>query len=223
MLLPLFFVLIYVGFLVISATRVAYDQLGHRLLAPVYVPLALFLLLLIAPLLEKDAFAGGRGGTRRFVMLLLGVWLLYAATVTALMVRKSMTEGLGYSARVWRESATARYVREHDMSCVFYSNDPNALYILTGKVGKMSPRKRYYNSPQSAGELNALQKVWPPEGEACLVWFTHRQWNYLFTVEELAEVVAMQPLAIFDDGAVYSIRRRTASMTDKQTHTIAKE
>ncbi len=201
------FVLLYTAFLVLSAARVAYDQLGHRLLSPAYVPLAFVLVLS----LQKGIFrkeTSGRFSTRlrSFVVVFFIAWLLYLAGATALMVRKALVDGLGYNGRLWRSSAVVSYLRQHELSCPIYTNDPNALYFLTGHVGRMSPRKTFYNSPSVAGDLSALRGNWPPEGKACLVWFNERAWNYLFTVEELSTAVDIRPIASFDDGAIYEVQ-----------------
>jgi len=204
----LIFVLFYSGVIVISSTTTAYDQISDRLLSPIYIPV-IFILFFISDkilswLLESLHL-------KLITMLfIIGIVLLISYPVkSTIHIMKDFIElsGWGYSCDSWRESETIEYVSRHKLlekSYTLYSNEPEAVYILTNLKTKRSPAKTFYNSPQLLN-INQIQKdVWLSAENVCLIWFDKTNRSFLFTIDELQKNINMTEVAHFKDGEIYT-------------------
>jgi hypothetical protein len=205
-------IIAYAGFLLVSSTSTAYDQINNRLLSPIYIPLTLLLIsfasLIIRSITQKWL---SHKWVKILPSLMVGVWLVYPALVTNYLITREMTQGSGYSGMIWRNSQTIHYLVQNQKlmsECVIYTNGPDVLYILANLSSKMSPQKTMHNSPQTAQNLSDLKSQWPEESNSCLVWLDNVDRNYLFTVDELMNVSDLYQIVHLDDGAMYYIKRK---------------
>lgn len=199
----------YTAFLVISSTTTAYDQIGDRLLSPVFVPLTLLLLILAQAIVEPYRRHFSKKVVNSFLIIGIAIWLVYPIRATILKAVNLTQSGQGYSNKAWRDSETIQYLLQHrtlESECTFYTNGPDAAYILAHFAAKMSPG---YNSPETVNGISRLRGSWPEESKACLVWFDRiDRRKYLFTIDELQTVANINLIARLDDGAIYSITRK---------------
>jgi hypothetical protein len=208
----LLLIIAYAGFLLVSSTIIAYDQIDNRLLSPVFVPLTLLLLILASKILTsvtRQWLSPTRANTLLAAAAVM--CLLYPARATMSSIANAMSHGEGYSGESWRSSQTIEYLRQNRAlvsECVIYSNAPDAIYILADLTAKMSPKKGSYNSPELVQDVSSLRKSWPEQGNSCLVWFDNKFRDYLFTVDELQTVANMQLIMRTADGAVYSVSKK---------------
>jgi len=205
-------IIAYVGFLLVSSTTTAHDKIGNRLLSPVFVPITLLFLLLVSKILTSLT---ERRLSQKRVSILLAVtivmWLVYPARATMSLITNAMSQGQGYSSKIWRNSQTIKYLLQNrtlESECVIYTNGPDALYILANLTARMSPRRTMYNSPKIINDISSLKGFWPEESNSCLIWFDRIGRNYLFTLDELRTVANMQQIIRFEDGAIYSVKRK---------------
>ena len=205
-------IVVYTLTLVISATTTAYDWIDSRQLSPLYVPLTLLLLMLA----ERSASMLRARLSRRLTDAVLvtgfAAWLLYPVTTASLEIIKWVDEGAGgFNSTEWRESETIEFLQrepfETDPS--FYSDAPDALYILADFEAGFGPVKTAYNSPQTVAEAQDLAGHWPQQEQVYLVWFHGIQREYLYTVEELQTLANIEPILQFADGTIYSISSKT--------------
>ncbi len=208
----LIFVLFYVGIIVISSTTTAYDHIDNRLLSPIYVP-ATFILFFgsdkILTWLQK-----------KFSPKLITV--LFAAAIVMLMtfpVRNTIyivndyieQSGWEYNSKPWRDSETIQYLIKHrslETGFTFYSNAPEAVYILANIETMWSPAKTMYNSPQLLSANSKLNSNWQGDGKVCLVWFNKIDRDFLFTINELQKNTKMAEIAHFQDGEIYTFTEK---------------
>lgn len=208
---PIVFVVLYVGFLVYSATTTAIDPIGERLLAPVFVPV----MLVAFGIMETGVPAWRAMFVPRVVAIAAGlvalVWLVHRADLTMAYVSRVRNDGDQFTSLAWRTSPTVAYVRAGQLpqDCLLMSNDPSALYLLTELVARSSAVRGRYNSPDIVTpDAEQLRGAFPPAERACLIWFDTLNKGIYFTPEELGRIAAMQERARFSDGAIYLVTRK---------------
>ena len=198
------FILCYMGPLLLTA-MITSVSLGVRMLSPVYVPLFLLALRLaqeFAALLKK-----------RFLQplvnrLLIAIACLLAfgagAEIAGITVLRAVRGAGGYNVAFWRKSETIQSLRRRfDADALYYSNAPDAIYILADLQTRMSPTKRAEASADKA--LTTLKNRWPPSPHANLVWFDRCHRDYLFSVGELQSVAEISLQVRLSDGAIYAV------------------
>jgi len=205
------FATIYIVFLVISSTVTANDQIGDRLLSPIYVPFTLFLLVFGQTCIEPYRKRFPRKIVDFILFIGIAIWLVYPVRSTILDAKHQIRNGQGYNSKDWVESETVQYLNQHrtlEAECVFYTNDPVAAYIMTDLAAIRSPAKLRYNSKDIVTDLPSLKGSWPEEKSACLVWFNQITRVYLYTVRELKTIANFTLIGRFRDGVIYSITRK---------------
>jgi hypothetical protein len=120
------FTALYLVALVAAASTTRIDPINARLLAPVFPAIVLGVWTL-----ADVALAGRR--RRRLASALLVVWLLYPVTRAAVEVADRYAHGAGgYSRDVWQNADVVHWLRRHPIAAPVVSNEPDALYLLTG-------------------------------------------------------------------------------------------
>ncbi len=184
----------YLAAVVVATTVFVSDPIGDRLLAPAYIPV----LLLVLAGLERLGHILGRGRGRawipRFavpaVVLLMLVQPLYWGTK---IVRSWVANGVGeYTRPVWQESATAAWLRETPPPGRLLSNDPAAVYLLTGLKVEGSPR-----IDEEPGDRMGTGDY--------LAWFARSHRPFRRPAEELDRRFLLEPVAVLEDGAVLQV------------------
>jgi Dolichyl-phosphate-mannose-protein mannosyltransferase len=200
--------LVYVAFLVVNATRIAFDPIDARLLSPVVVPM--FVVFLALTRSAHDLAKPGRVLRRAIAVLIVALGVVLLMNIlrkTAGDIASHRREGRGYNALTWRTKPLIHALRRDSLptDCVFYSNDPwGGSYYLDSPV-RVTPQKTYYRSPdRRAGDLAALRGVWPPEERACLLWFNSSH-SHLYTLDELRTILRIEPLLVLNEEGVYFI------------------
>jgi hypothetical protein len=198
---PALLAILYIGLLLTTSAYAQVNFFDNRYLSPVYLPLLLALLILLAE-------AGSRFQERlkpenynRLLFAVLTLLIAYSLVLAALGMVSSLSNGPGgYSTQAWQDSELVQYLRGNSdlADRPIYSNGPDAAYILSGLEASYSPgRERGTATPgQTRG--------WP-ESESYLIWFDRVERGYLFTLEELREMATIRSLARFSDGGVYTV------------------
>jgi uncharacterized membrane protein (UPF0136 family) len=200
------FIAVYSALLVISSTTTAYDSIGDRLLSPLYVPCTLILFILAESISAPYRKRYSGKAVNSVLAVVLSIWLLYPLNVTFFRAAYIAPLGKGYSGKVWRESETMRYIRQHHAggaSGAIYTNAAAAVYILTNIETATSPAETSYNSMEAPMDIAELRGVWPREGTAYLIWFDIVEQDNLFSVDDLRSVAKIMLIARFADGSVY--------------------
>lgn len=160
----------YLSLLVITASRVAHDQLHHRLLSPAYPPLVIMLLK------SYEIAVMPRLPNLRAQLAVLGVMVLLflpkPVVYTLHRIRETYQTGTGCESQVWRNSPTLRFVRETTLNDPIYSNAPDAIYLYTGRKCRLAPRKTFYQSYVPATrDLAQFGDVVAHSRSVYMVWF----------------------------------------------------
>jgi len=207
--LLLVFIIFYSGLIIISSTTTAYDQISDRLLSPIYLPILIIIFFLSDKILTwlTKSFQ-----LKTITVLLFVCFILIIksqAGNTGHMIKEYVNlSGCGYGSDSWKKSETIEYLTQHaglSDGFTLYSNEPEAVYILTNYTTTRSPAKTYYNSTQIV-KINPYQKdLRLDTTNACLIWFDKANRSFLFTVDELKTDRKMTEIAHLNDGAIYTL------------------
>jgi hypothetical protein len=208
----LLFVIFYSGIIIISSTTTAYDKIANRLLSPVFVPLLFIIFLILDNMLTRLS----KYFHRRFlsIVFLVGVmfWMRYHVTRTIYNIEEYIEDSGGeYSGKVWKDNSVIRYLNNHkklESEYSFYSNAPEAVYILANIDTKWSPSKTMYNSPQLLNTNPAIIDIYNEKNKVCLVWFNDMDRNFLFTIDELQKSRPIVKVVQLKDGEIYTFAKQ---------------
>jgi hypothetical protein len=201
------FVVVYVGYLVASASIVAFGAINTRFLLPVFVPTVV----LGAWLFERvrDRIAAPR---LRTVLTVVGVaWVVLNVGWFAGRAVNYAREGAGgYATERWHDSELMADVDRLDLGTPTYSNDARAINLFLEKPVAVSVAKTYFNSDTETGALPKFVRTVTCAGEAQLVWFRPNGASYLYTPDELTAHVQLEPVVERSDGTIYRVTPLTA-------------
>lgn len=204
----LLFVLFYTGVIVISSTTTAYDQISDRLLSPIFIPIVFILFFIF----DKIHSWITKFFHLKFITFLffIGIvlWISYPVKNTIHIIEEYIElSGLGYSSDSWRKSEIIEYLTRHETlgrDHSLYSNEPDAVYLLTNLNVKRSPAKTFYNSPQHFDIYPNQKESWVVGENVCLIWFDKSNRSFLFTIDELQKNINMMEVAHLKDGEIYT-------------------
>jgi hypothetical protein len=198
-------IVVYTGYLVASASIVAFGAINTRFLLPVFVPTVV----LTAWLFEKvrDQL---RSQALRTAMTLIGVaWVVVNVMWFAGRAIGYAADGAGgYASERWHNSALMKDVALLDTSVPTYSNDARAVAIFTDKPVQVSVSKTFFNSDSETGHLPNFVRRVECNGRAQLIWFLPNGASYLYTLDELREHVRLTPMVERADGIIYEVTPR---------------
>lgn len=122
-------------------------------------------------------------------------------------LEQSYHSGVGYAGTRWKESRLIKDIASLDSHIPIFTNAPDAVYTLTGKIVSMIPRR--INT--GTGEVRSAYEdelVWM-KGELAakrgvLVYFNTVPWrSYLPSKEELRTKLGLHPVITELDGSIY--------------------
>ncbi len=205
------FTFIYLAVLLLTSAMGKYDRIGDRLLAPVFIPLTLLLLVFFRDA-RKSLRPGVAGKGLGFVVLALVALTLFswgrmAATVA---VNRAKFGAGGYSSVKWQESPLCAHLRTHRLrrDLKVYSNAPDATYLFSGVSAERSPMKKGVAKGGWVRDREAPAAFWPEGGPVILVWFQGKYSREQFAPEELEGSFKLDQSDRFADGSVYIVSRR---------------
>jgi hypothetical protein len=197
------YALLYVAFVILSATRVHFDAIDDRLLAPVYVFVIALAFLLVEALLGGIETHIKGGLPVVFVLILLVAWTFYPVNRLRdkIPTLKAIADASRESDRAWHDSGLMERIREADLDGPVYTNAPLPVLLYSGLTVEAVPPHL---------------EDWSPEA-AVLVWFdAFPPCNFArkhciqtdYTPADLAGHIPPEPLLTADDGAVYVLQDR---------------
>jgi 4-amino-4-deoxy-L-arabinose transferase-like glycosyltransferase len=202
------FIVAYVGGLIASMFFLDADlTLDGRMLAPVYVSMLVLVLFLVPGFIRADKNRLLWGASIILCIALAGTHLIWSSA----RVRTYHREGQGYTRREWRESPTIRRVKALPSDVRVYSNAPDAIYFLIGKLTEWVPPERNYLTglPNSGylGQVTAMgERIRSRKG--VLVYFNGITWRpALPSARELREELPFLVVEGTGDGFILRAQR----------------
>ncbi|HHW30959.1 MAG TPA: hypothetical protein GXX20_04685 [Clostridiaceae bacterium] len=200
---PLAIIVFYIPYLVISASSIAFDTIDDRLMSPVFVPLVLILLYVLALILNTIDDSKNKRINLYFLSGILLIFLIYPAVKVVGNVRQSITEGAGvFSTDRWHNSDLINYIKENPLNGAIYSNNPDAIYVISGLTAMYTPKK---NSLYEYG-LEKFKDSLTGNFNSYIVWFNGNNPGTIYNVEELGLYFKIEPVKELSDGIIYIIK-----------------
>lgn len=201
----LLFILLYTLFIIYTTSTTALSEIDDRYMSPIFAPLILSLFYLIDTWMYKYAVKTGNTIPQTILAAFLVIWLMYPALITYKTVKTEIEQGAGgFHSSYWMESDLISYLKNNDLSGTIYTNEPSAVYALTGRAYNPSPEKFAYESQVSTDDLLRFQADLQSRGVIYLVWFNTDWWKgYLYDVDDFRNLCDLERIAALQNGDVY--------------------
>jgi len=201
-------ILLFIIFYCITLIIFQFDELNNRLLTPVFIPVTLLLFFFIEQFFKLLSYRFKPNFIKISAVLVILLLSLAPAKVTISLAANYIENGgWGFNNKRWKNSETIEYLLEHpfiEYEHSIYTNDPNAIFILTNRIFNWAPRK----DDLKTDKIFKLVNLWPKENAAYLVWFNNIGRKFLFTIDDLKSVINMEQITRFNDGAIYLITKK---------------
>lgn len=192
------FTIIYLLFVVITASISRFETLYSRFFSPVYIPLIWITSNWLRQFFKKYILPG-----KTRVAMTMGILVFILFQYGQLDTDNETWDGVkdagipGYAEDQWRLSPTVEFVEKDaglfQKGYTVYSDASDALYFFTGRVGKFLPHKEY--KPGIAEFLH--------DRHCYVVWFNDGENSDLVDQHFITGIKKMKLLKQFGDGAVY--------------------
>jgi hypothetical protein len=204
----LLFTFIYTIFMIYTTSTTALSQTDDRYMSPIFTPLILSLFYLIDRLMYKYSVKTGNTFPRAIIATSLVIWLMYPIFTTYRTVKAYIEEGAGgFHTADWVESDLISYLKSSELSGTIYTNEPSAVYALTGRFYHPSPEKFAYESQVPTDDLLRFQADLQSRGVIYMVWFNTDWWKgYLYDIDDLKNIFDLERIVTRKDGDVYRVR-----------------
>ncbi len=205
--LPAIFALLYVALVIVDVSFIdASEPLNGRILSPAFIATLVFGTGLWHHIL--GLWPGSRWGKKATIIGAALLGCAYADTAV-IWTQRIHKEGLGYTARVWRESETLRKLSALPADVLIYTNAPDIVTIVTGRPAKELPPKIHRPSgkpnPNYPTGLQAMRERL--RNGAVVAYLRRATWRQpLYGSEaELKAKLDLQLRAAAADGSIYGI------------------
>lgn len=204
------FLVIYGGSVIVSASITSLDRLDNRLLAPLLVPLVV-LVAFTADRLPGLVPIEHRRMADLAVAMVLTLWLLVSFARTVDLAAQRGRDGVGYAASRWQDSPLVTAITRTPQRRLLYSNDPYAVYSLTGREPVYaSPSRGDVRSVEHAGDVSTLVQR-ACAGHVLLAWFARPDTTSdRLSLSELRRLVVLERIATTNDGLLFAVTPKRA-------------
>jgi hypothetical protein len=204
----LLFTSIYTIFMVYTTSTTALSPIDDRYMSPIFTPLILSLFYLLDRLIYKYSVKTGNTFPRAIIATSLVIWLIYPIFTTYRTVKTYIEEGAGgFHTAYWVESDLISYLKSSKLPGTIYTNEPSAVYALTGRFYHPSPEKFAYESQVPTDDLLRFQADLQSRGVIYMVWFNTDWWKgYLYDIDDLRIIFDLERIVTRKDGDVYLVR-----------------
>lgn len=207
--MPVFvFGVVYSVFILLSATFSNMDGLGGRLLVPLFIPFGVLAIGAVRSLVQViSRMAPPRLYTVFTAMGLLAVMIPQVAASYEVLQR-FLDRRMTFLSEAWTNSPTLAALRERWKGEEVFSNQPEAVYIITGIEARPIPSKTLYNSTTPATSVTELVGAWPPHNRALIVWFdVYLKSRGFYTPDEIARFTHELSNLDLPDGKLMEVQR----------------
>lgn len=199
------FSVIYLLYLIISATNIGFTKLTYRFLSPVYIPL-------VISIIVSANYAGlDVNKIKRVILNIIIIFLIIGSAISVLFASiDNLENGTGvYSNDQWKSSETLDFLKENPIEDGVYSNFPHQLYYFSGiKQARYTPLRNVQGSSKEIDGYSLLNESLTDSN--FIVWLEieeqdNRDW--LYDLEEIDDVYQLIIFREFSDGKIYKIEK----------------
>jgi len=196
-----FFSLLYILFLIITATLSRFEGLNSRFLSPVFIPLLWSGTSWIVSVSQRSKPAVKKS------LMIAGVLLFFAFQWNQLTIDYETWDGVkdagipGYTEDQWTKSETVNFIQKDSFpfrkDYTVYSDAPDAVYFFSGKPAKYLPHKDPgWDLEQFMGDPHCY-----------MIWFNDGNDPDQVDTSFVTRVKKMKLVKKFNDGAIYEFDR----------------
>lgn len=196
------FSVLYLAYLIASATAVAFEPINSRYVVPIYIPAVLALLTAADQLYRYMHERGSKMVFFHIIYIVIAVcYLVYPLLNTASAVSHNYRNGAGgYAAEQWHKNTDfLEYMKDGQAS--YYSNYADAVYYLSG-IRTFSPPKK--SGPPMYG-IEGFKHAVINDKASYIIWFSKGASPALYNPDELAEMFELKEIGDFNNGSVFMI------------------
>ncbi len=199
----------YLLFLLVSLSFVDFaTPMDDRIFSAVYVPAVI----LVGAAMWKRWIGSGRA-VRGVILLAVAALIILDAQRGRVLAGHWREAGRGYAGVNWQSSRTIAALRTLPPDAVVYTNAPDAVYFLTGRVTKSVPARIIFwtGKPNRSYREQLAQMVQELSGTAGrVVYFDHGDKRFVPSQRQLESDLAKQrqaPASVlrFEDGEIFSL------------------
>ena len=188
------FVVLYLAGMLLLATIVSFDPINDRILAPVFVPIIVLILFAIDKVIRSCGRFYAPACCGIVVALIVWIAIVPAGNCWKVLSVKHR-KGSSYTSRAWNTSPLVAWLKANPLEGVVYCNMPDAVYLQTGIVTRLSPRRR--------SDLRAFDKRISTFPDVYFVWCRNTYRTYLYNPRDMHKAgIKMRMIAKFKDGFV---------------------
>jgi hypothetical protein len=204
------FIAIYIVYLVMSATTVAFEPINSRYLVPVFIP-AVFIVAISMDYgltMLNERFDAKEVKVAAVIILL--AYLIYPALNTGAALAGYMENGAGgFNTAVWHRNPLIGYMKNiagriSEEDATYYSSNADAIYALTGVRAFSMPKK---NGPDMYG-YGQFEAAVQRDEHSYIVWFKGGVPPTLYNLNDIKKLWRLEEVEINEAGAVYRILRK---------------
>lgn len=192
----------YYSALIFSASQAYFQQINFRLLAPVYIPLAIIIFILIEKFMDHIKEKKKPVIINYIIIILILLPLFYPFSYIMKNTRSAYHNGAGgLNTRKYWESDIIRFLEQRNyfrQDDIIYSNGIPGVYLFGDLKSSLSLKKK--DLPKSKGQ-------WPPE-PAYLIWFHFRMPKYFCEFDTIKKITSLTKLKTFKDGVICRIEKK---------------
>jgi hypothetical protein len=201
------YLFVYGTLLVILKTFYAMDPLSPRLLAPLYLPAACFLFLVLD---EFVSWAQLRHRRWLHTLLLVAGIGFVAKPLYGYIheYRVQLNHGpFGPHSTEVRSWSALTYLEDHHLPGPIYSNRPGVLNYLLELNVNLTPRRVYYASSTPTNDRCHFQEQVHRKGRAFIVWYRPGKSDWLWDRQDLLNLTELTFTTLMEssDSVIYEV------------------
>lgn len=192
------FALLYILFMIVTATVSRFEELNSRFMTPAFIPLLWSGSYWLVSLSRQS-----KTFVKKLSLAAMGIFILCSFQYNQLAADAETWDGVkdagipGYTEDQWTKSETVQFIEKDALpfkkNYTIYSDAYDAIYWFTGKPGKFLPAREYKPGV----------KAFLDDPHCYMVWFNDGANFDLVDLNFITRVKKMKLVRQFSDGAIY--------------------
>jgi 4-amino-4-deoxy-L-arabinose transferase-like glycosyltransferase len=201
-----YFIIIYAICAVLSISFIdAEVKLDDRILAPIFILAVVISYSLLGSAWRSKAVSSR---TNIFLFATLAMFILIYLVSGTIWISRTCKEGQGYISKTWEDSQLIALVDTLPEGTTIYSNEPYAIYIITGRPASSIPSRidarALRDNDQYLSELAAMREQLL-RNSGYVIYFSKLWPAYMPREEEIVSQIGLDVVMRVYDGAIYTI------------------
>jgi hypothetical protein len=214
------FTIVYLIYIIISASNVGFTKLTNRFFSPIYLPAMIFIILGLEEISRtkicKNNFLLKKIENKKTIhftiSILLIFWIIGSSISVISIFHDDVVNGTGvYSNNRWFNSEILEYLDDSSLEGGIYSNFPHQLYYFCGfSQARYTPLKNVQGSSKEIDGFHLFNKSIEKYENIYIIWLNiegQDTRNWLYNINEIENMYTLITFIEFDDGIIYSLNQ----------------